>query len=124
MEKINSTPLGWGEYLGIYPPTVTVTNIKLLVTKVLDPRTVLTFSVSGCKPSKLPLDLPKCPDSIDIAATPSSVIGPVVTSTIFYKQPASEQINLDVGENNNIRELTTGSTELLQTAPNAIVNAK
>lgn len=47
--------------MGIVAPTVTVTAISLRTTTVLDPRTVVTFSVKGCRPSRLPLGLDQCP---------------------------------------------------------------
>ncbi|KAF2893726.1 hypothetical protein ILUMI_12447 [Ignelater luminosus] len=53
--------VGWAEYLGIVAPTVTVTAINLRTTTLLDPRTVVTFSVKGCRPSRLPLGLDRCP---------------------------------------------------------------
>lgn len=56
-EPLQSTPLGWGEYLGLYAPTVTLKQTKLVTTMVPDPRVVLTYSVKGCKPEKFPNDL-------------------------------------------------------------------
>lgn len=52
-----TTKLGWGEYFGIYAPTVTVTQLELQTTFVKDPRIVVTYAVKGCRPHKIPDDL-------------------------------------------------------------------
>lgn len=113
----NST--GWGHYLGLMPPTVTVTNIRLEITRMIDPGTVLTFSVSGCKPSKLPLDLPKCPENESITPTPS--IANIQTTTIMHDNNTNQQQqSLSVGET-QVKEQTNGPTETLSTTPRIIV---
>lgn len=119
MEPVqNST--GWGQYLGLLPPSVTVTNTKLAVTRMLDPGTVLTFSVSGCRPSKLPLDLPRCPDDNLIMPTPSVIN--IITTTVFYEKPTAQtNVHLDVGEANVIEQNNGISTETLPTTPTIIV---
>lgn len=55
-----TTKLGWGEYFGIYAPTVTVTQLELQTTFVKDPRIVVTYAVKGCRPHKIPDDLDRC----------------------------------------------------------------
>jgi len=39
---------------------ITKTIKEMSTTKYLDPNTVVTFSVKGCRPSRLPFDLPEC----------------------------------------------------------------
>lgn len=57
----STTALSWGEYLGIYAPTLTVTKLILETTTVQDARVMVTYAIRGCKPVKLPLDLMVCP---------------------------------------------------------------
>jgi len=40
---------GWGEYLGLYRPTVTVTELKIHPTTVLDQRVMVTYDIRGKK---------------------------------------------------------------------------
>lgn len=80
---VHTTELGWGEYLGFYAPTVTVSTLKQLVTTILDPRVVVTFSVKGCKPSRLPLDLMECQGSgQNVIIQPTATIPQLVTQTV------------------------------------------
>jgi len=71
LPSIHTTALGWGEYFGIYAPTVTITAVNIQTTTVADPKTIVTFSVRGCRPSRLPLDLNLCPKQ-DISPTPAT----------------------------------------------------
>lgn len=113
----SSSAQSWGNYL--LPPSVTVTDLKLQITRMYDPRTVLTYSISGCKPSRLPLDLPKCPEDGSISPTPS--VASVITSTIFHNQ--TEKVNLDVGETSqHLGEDNNASATLaLSSAPKKVV---
>lgn len=79
---IETTPLGWGEYLGFVAPTVTTTAIHVETTTMMDPRTIVTFSVRGCKPSRLPLDLETCPPSPK-PILPTRTSKEVMTSTVY-----------------------------------------
>ncbi|KAK5642994.1 hypothetical protein RI129_009161 [Pyrocoelia pectoralis] len=75
--------VGWAEYLGLVGHTITVTEIRLRTTTVIDPHTVVTFSVKGCKPSRLPMELDRCPVNqfnVD-EIVPSSVLQPSITPT-------------------------------------------
>lgn len=81
-ENLETTPLSWGEYIGIYAPTVTTTALYLETTTMMDPRTIVTFSVKGCRPSRLPLDLDTCPEPQE-PILPSKVTTMVMTSTVF-----------------------------------------
>lgn len=80
--EVKSTALGWGEYLGIYAPTVTITRTDLHITTVEDPSVVVTFAVKGCRPLKLPLDLHKCPPE----QPPFSIEEIITTSTVVMPQ--------------------------------------
>lgn len=87
---IETTPLGWGEYLGIYAPTVTTTAVHLETVTMMDPRTVVTFSVRGCKPSRLPMDLGTCPESAE-PILPTRVTQEVMTTTVFKPELTSPE---------------------------------
>ncbi|XP_065161437.1 uncharacterized protein [Atheta coriaria] len=104
--SIHTTPLGWGEYFGIYAPTVTVTAMQMRTTTVLDPRTVVTFSVKGCKPSRLPMDLSLCPSQtpplLDIKPT-SVVTATVVPTTTMSSFP--KPTNLESAESDAAQEV-------------------
>lgn len=54
---------GWDwDIFNLSPKDVTVTKTvrEVFTTKYYDPNTVVTFSVKGCRPSRLPFDLPEC----------------------------------------------------------------
>nr|XP_022910306.1 uncharacterized protein LOC111421395 [Onthophagus taurus] len=59
-DKVQTTPLSWGEYLGIYAPTVTVTSTQVIITTVVDPGVQVTYAIKGCKPKVLPAGLERC----------------------------------------------------------------
>lgn len=94
---IQTTPLGWMEYFGIYNPTVTTTSyIKTTVTKV-DPITEVTFSIRNCKPSGLPTSQCKI-DRI----LPSQVIKDEIVTTKYMPDITTpltlETTEMDFGE--------------------------
>ncbi|XP_017780501.1 PREDICTED: uncharacterized protein LOC108565506 [Nicrophorus vespilloides] len=123
MPSVHTTALGWGEYLGFYAPTVTVQAVHLQTTTVLDPRTVVTFSVRGCKPSRLPLDLNLCPKkqpeirptaTASIASTslapiiipdPSGMGAPIVVDDLGLIQPTEHLVPIyeDIKPTENLR---------------------
>ncbi|EFA00150.1 hypothetical protein TcasGA2_TC002971 [Tribolium castaneum] len=80
--EVKKTPIGWGEYFGLYAPTVTVTRTDLHITTVEDPSVVVTYAVKGCKPLKLPLDLNRCPQE----EPPFSIEEILATSTVALPQ--------------------------------------
>jgi hypothetical protein len=55
--------MDWGEYFGLRQATITDTVIRYETALYSDPRTVVTFSIVGCQPSRLPFDLPYCKTS-------------------------------------------------------------
>lgn len=58
---ILKTPaLGWGEYFGFVPYTVTLIEPTLQTVTVQDPNVMVTFSVGGCQPSVIPLNIERC----------------------------------------------------------------
>ncbi|KAK9739126.1 hypothetical protein QE152_g9224 [Popillia japonica] len=75
--EVQTTPLSWGEYLGLSAPTVTLNVTKITTATVLNPRVTVTFSIRGCRPQRMPLDLEKCP------IQPTATALPIVpTSTV------------------------------------------
>ncbi|CAH0387594.1 unnamed protein product [Bemisia tabaci] len=52
--------LGW--FFGLQDATVTNTVVRPFTKTVTDPNTIVTFSVKGCQPSRLPFDLGPCED--------------------------------------------------------------
>ncbi|KAJ8968647.1 hypothetical protein NQ317_015725 [Molorchus minor] len=99
-QTLHTTQLGWGEYLGLYAPTVTVTDTKIAVTTVEDPRIVVTFAVKGCRPMELPNNLKRCPEEAlptiaiqDILAT--STVGIVPSPTVQTTTENTKLINID-----------------------------
>lgn len=50
----------WGQYFGLRQHSVTDTITHYKTAVVTDPGAVVTFSVVGCQPSRLPFDLPYC----------------------------------------------------------------
>ncbi|XP_018566492.1 uncharacterized protein LOC108907334 [Anoplophora glabripennis] len=100
-DPIQSTPLGWGEYLGIYAPTVTVVRTELVTTVVTDPRVVLTYSVKGCRPLQLPENLERCSveDSVSIShVLPTSTVVPSAT------------VPVSIPENSRVINVTEGTS--------------
>lgn len=69
--------------------TVTATETDYVTSTYHDPNTVVTFSVKGCQPSKLPFDLPECrkPEVVQQA--------PIPESNIFVMAPIQFVPNLD-----------------------------
>nr|CAI5822087.1 unnamed protein product [Callosobruchus analis] len=86
-DDVNATALSWGEYLGIFPRTVTVTKINLHTTVVQDPRIMVTFAVKGCKPLRLPGDLSRCADE-GLTPLPIQEILPTSTVALTYTKTA------------------------------------
>ncbi|XP_044269664.1 uncharacterized protein LOC123014557 [Tribolium madens] len=80
--ELKTTALGWGEYFGLYAPTVTVTRTDLHITTVEDPSVVVTYAVKGCRPLKLPLDLDRCPEE----RSTFSIEEILATSTVLLSQ--------------------------------------
>lgn len=50
----------WGQYFGLRQSSVTDTITHYETAVHTDPGAVVTFSVVGCQPSRLPFDLPYC----------------------------------------------------------------
>ncbi|XP_063920577.1 uncharacterized protein LOC135135452 [Zophobas morio] len=113
---VETTPLGWGEYFGLYAPTVTVTTTDLHISTVQDPSVVVTFVVKGCRPLKLPMDLDRCPQEQPLSieeALQTSTVSPVVntaallpTKTMSGLQPESTAVfnGLDLPEEPKVQE--------------------
>jgi hypothetical protein len=55
--------ISWQEYFGLKQATITNTITHYETAAYADPRAVVTFSVVGCQPSRLPFDLPYCKTS-------------------------------------------------------------
>lgn len=51
---------GWGQYFGLRQSGVTDTVTHYKTAVYTDPGTVVTFSIVGCQPSRMPFDLPFC----------------------------------------------------------------
>ncbi|KAL1517478.1 hypothetical protein ABEB36_001240 [Hypothenemus hampei] len=85
---------GWGSFLGLYRPTITVTELKLHPTTVLDPRIIVTYDIRGCKPQSLSYDLPKCEkeeNSLEfVEVVPTSTVGIDIQPT---KVPDNTQLS-------------------------------
>ncbi|KAI4470304.1 alpha/beta hydrolase domain-containing protein [Holotrichia oblita] len=76
-DEIQTTALSWGEYLGFSAPTVTLNVTKITTSTILNPSVIVTFSIRGCRPQRMPLELERC----KIQATPTTL--PIVpTSTV------------------------------------------
>ncbi|XP_021929802.1 uncharacterized protein LOC110834682 [Zootermopsis nevadensis] len=60
---------GWDEYLGLRRATITDTVTRYETALYRDPTAVVTFSIVGCQPSRLPFDLPYCKTSAPDATT-------------------------------------------------------
>lgn len=90
---------------------MTITEIDLKTTTVFDPRTVVTFSVRGCQPSKLPLDLNACdvPKQNLQDISPTKILqDAVVTPTIFENN--KDNANLDYNQLRNIEVESSASS--------------
>ncbi|XP_066250547.1 uncharacterized protein [Euwallacea similis] len=74
------TTQGWGEFLGFYRPTITVTELKIHPTTVLDSRIMVTYDIRDCKPRELPSNLPQCTEEKE----PMEI---VPTSTVSFIKP-------------------------------------
>ncbi|XP_030749305.1 uncharacterized protein LOC115877306 [Sitophilus oryzae] len=77
---------GWAEYLGLTRPTVTVTDVKIVPTTVLDPRIVVTYAIKGCKPHSLPYNLEKCPEEPEV-----EMIEIVPTTTVYARMESTAE---------------------------------
>ncbi|XP_076271832.1 uncharacterized protein LOC143203530 isoform X1 [Rhynchophorus ferrugineus] len=77
---------GWAEYLGLDRPTVTVTEIKIVPTTVLDSRIMVTYAIKGCKPHHLPEHLERCPEDraeeIEIIAPTNPILSAIQNTDI------------------------------------------
>ncbi|XP_050515237.1 uncharacterized protein LOC126890386 [Diabrotica virgifera virgifera] len=103
-DKTETTQLGWGEYLGIYQPTVTVTEIELQTAIVQDPRVAVTYAVKGCRPLKLPNDIDRC----EIQAPSTIPILEILpTSTVAVPQMSALHSN---GGTNNSSDSKSGQS--------------
>ncbi|CAH2007729.1 unnamed protein product [Acanthoscelides obtectus] len=110
--QINSTSLSWGEYLGFYPRTETVTKINLHTTVVQDPRIMVTFAVKGCKPLKIPGDLNRCADE-GMTPLPIQEILPTSTVALTYTKTAlpidnnlsNHRLEPELYTNKNVNEI-------------------
>ncbi|KAJ9597532.1 hypothetical protein L9F63_011590, partial [Diploptera punctata] len=58
--RASDSSTGWQEYLGLADTTVTDVVKKEVTSVVYDPQVVVTFSIIGCQPKYLPLDLEYC----------------------------------------------------------------
>ncbi|CAH0547297.1 unnamed protein product [Brassicogethes aeneus] len=101
--QIFTTKLNWVEYLGIYAPTVTVTDTLFKTTTVEDPRVVVTFAVKGCRPLRLPDDLSTCemenPSSVTVEEIlPTSTVASNFVPASNYDPVANIQ---DIINSNN-----------------------
>lgn len=88
--EIFSTSLGWMEYLGFTGRTVTKVEHVIETVTVQDPNVAVTFSIKGCKPSALPLDMDRCepPPTVRIEEfLPTSTMGYVITPTTSVELP-------------------------------------
>jgi hypothetical protein len=54
---------GWGEYVGLKQAAITNIITHYETASYTGPGAVVTFSVVGCQPSRLPFDLPYCKTS-------------------------------------------------------------
>lgn len=79
--SIGTTALGWGEYFGLIAPTVTATAFHLETMTLMDPNTIVTFSIKGCRPSRLPMDLGTCQNVPGLKPSPTTP--EIMTSTVF-----------------------------------------
>ncbi|KAB0795996.1 hypothetical protein PPYR_10057 [Photinus pyralis] len=108
LAPLNETRVvGWAEYLGLVGATFTVTEVHLKTTTVIDPRTVVTFSVKGCRPSRLPMELDRCPVNqynVD-EIVPSSVSPPSITPTAL---PGSLMAMNDERNSKNLEPSSSG----------------
>ncbi|XP_052121608.1 calphotin-like [Frankliniella occidentalis] len=93
---------GWAQWLGLRAYTVTSTLVKYATTKVVDPDTVVTFSVRGCQPSKLPFDLPLCvapppaPSKLEEAAPAVEVSPAAPSAPAAAPAPVAQETSLPV----------------------------
>ncbi|KAF5269501.1 hypothetical protein FQA39_LY08690 [Lamprigera yunnana] len=95
-----TTSVGWGEYLGLVGPTITVTEMNFRTTTVVDNRIVVTFSVKGCRPSRLPMDLDRCPlsqysvDEIVPTSTSSAILPTAINAFTLHNIKRSKDVEL------------------------------
>ncbi|GJQ68237.1 hypothetical protein Trydic_g16854 [Trypoxylus dichotomus] len=90
-DEIQTTPLSWGEYFGLSAPTVMV-----------------TFSLKGCRPQRVPLGLDRC----QIQPTPTAL--PIVPTSTVNAGSIVQDTNQLIGGNNNQLQ---GSQADIQPAP-------
>ncbi|KAK4877495.1 hypothetical protein RN001_010001 [Aquatica leii] len=120
LAPVNETKVvGWAEYLGLVGPTITVTEIHFKTTTVIDPRTMVTFSVKGCKPSRLPMDLDRCPVSSQYSVdeiVPANVLSLIVPTAVanelsFNNVKRSKDIDLEPSSPSIAESLPMTATE-------------
>lgn len=87
-------PPSWGWNFFNFGPRevyVTQTLVEVQTSQYMDPNTVVTFSVKGCRPSRLPFDLPEC-EPVRAEPPPPAVKSPesgiVVMAPVHFFQPA------------------------------------
>ncbi|KAK9500385.1 hypothetical protein O3M35_001662 [Rhynocoris fuscipes] len=71
----------WGGITTVIQEIVSVETLK-----VPDPNTVITFSVKGCKPTRLPFNLPICSTNNDFNVSNVSSAFPLRTADLHYIQ--------------------------------------
>lgn len=106
--EIFSTSLGWMEYLGFTGRTVTKVEHIIETVTVQDPNVAVTFSIKGCKPSVLPLDIDRCEPSPTFKIEeflPTTTMGYVITPT------ASVELQPDDGFSGPVVEATEVSED-------------
>ncbi|KAG5895138.1 hypothetical protein JTB14_008572 [Gonioctena quinquepunctata] len=109
--------LGWGEFFGLFAPTVTVTLTKLETTIVQDPRVVVTYAVKGCRPMRIPDDLDRCPQESstvpieEILPTSTVIPSQSFPSTVGPPNKPGSFIEVSNGIAPNTTELAPNTTE-------------
>lgn len=85
---LNKTPLepsnDGGNWFWGGVTTVTQITVSDVTMKVQDPNTVITFSVKGCKPTKLPFDLPFCSNDDLNPTSASANVNTLRTAELYY----------------------------------------
>ena len=92
------------EYLGIVAPTVTVTSTYLKTALVYDPKVLVTYSIKGCKPARLPTDLNLCPQAADVTAQEG------IVPTQVSQKPPSSTTSPNLTPSGNVEEVQGGET--------------
>ena len=90
---VDSSSGGWNWDIFNLSPTSTMytTVTQFMTQKYYDPNTVVTFSVKGCRPSRLPFDMPECKISESVEQDPIPETNVIVMAPVQFV-PSLDQV--------------------------------